>query len=65
MPHSNIWKYILLKRELDEQTMISVSQEIKQKCSTKNKRKCYRDHDNCLIEAKELLNAKQINLVEY
>ena len=45
--------------------MISLSEEIKQKCATKNKRKCYRDHANRLFEAKELLNAKQINLVEF
>lgn len=42
-PHPNIWRYILLKRELDERTMISVSQEIKQKRPTKVQRKVYRD----------------------
>ncbi|CAF4882015.1 unnamed protein product, partial [Rotaria sp. Silwood1] len=50
-PHPNIWKYILLKKELDEQTLISVSQEIKQKRPAKHQRKRYRDHDNRLIEA--------------
>ncbi|CAF1598157.1 unnamed protein product [Rotaria magnacalcarata] len=64
-PHPNIWKYILLKRELDELTMISVSQLMKQKRSTKTQRKRYRYRDTCLIEAKELLNTQQIDLVEY
>ncbi|CAF1182593.1 unnamed protein product [Rotaria sordida] len=64
-PHPNIWKHILLKRELDEQTMISISQEIKQKRPTKTKRKCYRDYDNRLIEAKELLINRVIDLLEY
>ncbi|CAF3276334.1 unnamed protein product [Rotaria sp. Silwood2] len=64
-PHPNIWRYILLKRELDERTMISVSQEIKQKRPTKVQRKSYRDRDNYLIEAKELLINRKIDLTEY
>ncbi|CAF2761124.1 unnamed protein product [Rotaria sp. Silwood2] len=64
-PHPNIWRYILLKRELDERTMISVSQEIKQKRPTKVQRKVYRDRDNYLIEAKELILNKKIDFTEY
>ena len=64
-PHPNIWKYILLKCEVDERTMISVSQEIKQKRPTKVQRKVYRDRDKYLIEAKELLTSKRIDLKEY
>ncbi|CAF1115105.1 unnamed protein product [Rotaria sordida] len=54
-----------INSELDEQTLILVSQEAKQKRATKHQRKRYRDHDNHLIEAKELLTNKQIDLLEY
>ncbi len=55
----------MLKRELDEETMIAVSQETKQRRPTKIKRKEYRDHDICLLEAKQLLENQEINLTEY
>ncbi|CAF4664518.1 unnamed protein product [Rotaria sp. Silwood2] len=45
--------------------MISASQEIKQKRPTKVQRKSYRDRDNNLIEAKELLINRKIDLTEY
>lgn len=54
-----------MKRDLDEETNIIVSQEMNQQRSTKNQRKRYRDHDNNILEAKNLLNIKEINLVEY
>jgi len=42
-----------------------VSQEMKQQRPTKIQRKTYRDHDRRLLETKEQLNNKQINLLEY
>ena len=63
-PHPNIWKYILLKRDLDEETMIAMSQELNQQRPTKIQRKTYRDHDKRLLEAKELLINKQIKKIK-
>ncbi len=64
-PHPNICKYIMLKRDLDEETMIAASQEINQRRPTKIQRKTYHDHDTRLVEAKGLLQNKEISLSEY
>ena len=45
----------MIKRDLDERTMISISQEIKQKRPNKIQRKYYRDRDKYLIESKKFL----------
>ena len=55
----------MTKRDLDERTMISISQEIKQRRPSKIQRKCYRDRDKYLFESRELLINNQIKLLEY
>lgn len=61
----NLWKWIMHVQKDDEQTIIRLEQEKKQKRSTRPRKKINIDHDLALLDLKSSYERNLIDIIEY